>query len=648
MGLSDQLKEFGEDLTLKAKNGLLDDSLCREDEINRVTEILSRRKKNNVILIGYPGVGKTSIVEGIANKIARKETNKTLSNKIIYNLDYHSLLSGTIYRGQLEDKVLKLIKELKNNKKIILFIDEIHTIFSNKTGSSSNTSLNNFLKPYLSNGDIQIIGVTTYDEYKQSIEKDKALMRRFQNIEIKETTKNQTLTILNNVYKKYEEYHNVKYSKNILKICIDLASNYISDRKMPDAALDILDESASIVSLRNKELVPESKKILKYKNKLYELEKEKIRRVKSEEFKNILDLKKELDSVKYQLEKENEKWYNKNSDKIPIVKKEDLYTTLSKITGIKSDHFNLSYLLKIEKLNKNLELNIIGQNSAVKEIIKVLRRKVIEFDDMNSPLASVLITGPSGVGKTTFAKLTSESIFGSVDKMIRVDMSEYKDETSISKFIGSSPGYIGYGDGKSVTEEVKRNPHSVILFDEAEKAHKEIFNLLLQILDEGYIKDSSGEIINFKHSIIIITSNLGTNNSKNIGFNQNSDRNSFDKEIKKFFKVEFLNRLDKIIEFKYLNKDDIKIIYQNEIIKTKTKLKKYNIIFNIEDNLKNEIIERYDLNYGARSLIRNIKDLVVDNILDYIVTNNLIYNTNQIEIILELKNGKVYIKNKSV
>jgi len=648
VALSEFLKEYGEDLVSKAKKGRLDDALCRDSEINRIIEILARRKKNNVLLLGDPGVGKTSIIEGIARIIAEGNTNKILDKKIIYSLDYHYLISGTMYRGQLEERATNLIKEIKSNKNIILFIDEIHSIFSNKVGSSTSSDLNNFLKPYLSSGEVQIIGITTYDEYRTSIGKDKALARRFQNITIGQTTEKQTLDILKNTYNIYEKYHNVKYDDNILEECVKLAKKYIFDRQMPDSAIDILDESGSIVSLKNKIFVPDSRKIKNIKTKLDRLEKEKTRRIKSEEFENILEFKQELDNLKYDLDIEKAKWYKNNTDKIPNVKIEDLYLTVSKMTGIDPDHFSASYLSRIGNLKNNLKNNVFGQDDAIEDVVKILRRKIININDNEKPLASFLMSGPSGVGKTTFAKLISESVFGNENNIIRIDMSEYKDEASISKFLGSAPGYVGYEDGGAITEEVKKHPHSVILFDEAEKAHKDIFNLMLQILDEGHIKDSSGNLINFKHSIIIITSNLGTNVPDAVGFNKNN-RNTYiqsiDKELKSFFRLEFLNRLDKIICFNHLGTEDITNIYDIELTKIKTKFEKFNINISISSKLKKIIIENgYDKSYGARFMKRIIHEYVVDNVIDYIVLNKNINSEKTINIELDWKRNKVDTK----
>jgi ATP-dependent Clp protease ATP-binding subunit ClpC len=648
VALSEFLREFGEDLVERAKRGKLDDALCRDDEINRVIEILARRKKNNVLLLGDPGVGKTSIIEGIAKRIAAGETNKILDKKIIYSLDYHYLISGTMYRGQLEERATNLIREIRSNKNIILFIDEIHSIFSNKIGSSSSSDLNNFLKPYLSSGEVQIIGITTYDEYRTSIGKDKALARRFQNIVIGQTTAEQTLNILKSTYQVYEKYHNVKYEDDVLEECVKLAKRYIFDRQMPDSAIDILDEAGSIVSLYNNKFVPDSRKIRNLKSKLSRLDKEKKRRIKSDEFENILELKKELDGVKYELETEKDKWYIKNSDKIPTVKIEDLHLTVSKMTGIDPDHFGLSYLSRVDNLKNNFKDNVFGQDHAIEDVIKILRRKVIDINDNEKPLASFLMAGPSGVGKTTFAKLISQSVFGSEKNMIRIDMSEYKDSTSTNKLIGSSPGYVGYEEGGILTEEVKKHPHSVILFDEAEKAHKDVFNLLLQILDEGHIKDSSGSLVNFKHCIIILTSNLGTDVPESVGFktdNKSGYESAIHKEIQKFFRVEFLNRLDKIICFKHLQISDITNIYDYELTKIKTKLQKHNINIKISAKLKTKVIENgYNDNYGARFLKRTMHEMIVDNVLDCMINGKCDNRESMLDVELDWKRNKVAIK----
>lgn len=639
MSLSERLKEFGEDLVEKAKLGKLDDALCREKEIDRVVEILARRKKNNVLLLGDPGVGKTSIVEGIAKRIAAEKTNNILDKKIIYSLDYHFLISGTMYRGQLEERATNLIKEIKANKNIILFIDEIHSIFSNKMGASSSSDLNNFLKPYLSSGDVQIIGITTYDEYRSSIGKDKALARRFQIVTIKPTSKDETLTILKSVYKEYEAHHNVKYDTTILEECVDLAKKYVFDRQLPDSAIDILDEAGSIVSLHNKNYQPDGKKIKNLIQKLDKLEREKKRKIKSEDFENILDFKKRLDDLKYELEIEQEKWYKSNTDKIPTVRLDDIHTTVSKMTGIGVDHFTMTYLKKIDNLKINLENNVFGQNAAIEELIKVLRRKVIDITDFKKP-SSILAVGASGTGKTTMAKIISETIFGTSKKLIRLDMSEFSDGNSLSKLIGSPPGYIGYDDGGILTEEVKKHPHSVVLFDEVEKANPEIFNILLQILDEGHVKDSLGNLINFKHTIIIMTSNLGSNAINNVGFKRDDKVVSeyINKEINKFFKIEFLNRLDKILYFNQLNQQDISNIYEYELAKIKTKFEKHNIILNISTDLKDHIIEvGYDIKFGARFMRRAIYENIVDRVLDYMINNKkfdkmTVLNINKIEI----------------
>lgn len=623
MVIGEYLSEFGEDLVRKASKGKLDDAICRDYEINRIIEILARRKKNNVLLIGEPGVGKTSIVEGIAKKISLGDTNKILDKKIIFSLDYHYLVSGTMYRGQLEERATNLIKEIRKNKHIILFIDEIHSIFSNKTGSSSSSDLNNFLKPYLSSGEVQIIGITTYDEYRTSIGKDKALARRFQNVKIGQTSKDQTYKILKNNYKIYEKYHNVKYDEDVLKECVKLAQRYIFDRQMPDSAIDILDEAGSIVSLYNTKSIPFSRKITNLKNKLKKLENEKTRRIKNEEYDDILKLKKELDLVKDSIEIEKDKWYKSNLDKVPIVKIEDIYKTVSRMTGISEDHFTNSYLDRIDNMNKLIKTNIFCQDDAVDKISKILKRKVVDINN-DKPLASYLLSGPSGVGKSSFAKLISEAMFGSDKNLIRLDMSEYADSTSINKIIGSSPGYVGYGEGGILTEEVRKYPHSVILFDEVEKADKEIFNLLLQILDEGHLKDSSGNLVNFKHTIIILTSNLGINVPETVGFvkNEKDYQDSIYKEVKKFFRTEFLNRLDDIICFNHLDEKGIEKIYNLELKKIKTKLEKINISIKVYNSMKKHIIKHgYDFHYGARFMHRTMYNFLIDNILEKYSSN---------------------------
>lgn len=612
------LDEFGTDLTEKAANGGIDPVIGREKEIERVIQILSRRTKNNPCLIGEPGVGKTAIAEGLALKIVKDEVPELLSGKKIVALDLTSMVAGTKYRGDFEERIKKAMDEVKNAKNVILFIDEVHTLIGAGAAEGA-VDAANILKPALARGEIQVIGATTIDEYRKNIEKDAALERRFQSVMVGEPTEEETVEILKGLRDKYEAHHKVKISDEAIETAVKMSSRYIADRFLPDKAIDLIDEAASRVRLKAFTAPPNLKSM---EQEIKRLEQEKASAVKSQDFEaaaKIRDKEKELQTL---LDEEKEKWKNLSGKEIKEVSTEDIANVVSSWSGIPVTQLTKEESERLLNMEKILHERIVGQDKAVSAVAKAIRRGRVGIKNPNRPLGSFIFLGPTGVGKTELCKSLAEAMFGSEDAIIKLDMSEYMEKHTVSKLIGSPPGYIGFEEGGQLTEKIRRKPYSVVLFDEIEKAHPDVFNMLLQILEDGVLTDSKGRKVSFKNAIIIMTSNVGaskiTNNQSALGFGDNTDENLNIEELvmedlKKTFKPEFLNRIDEIIVFNRLEKDDIKEIAKR-MLKTLTKrLAEMDIKLSFTDEVISAIADAgFDNVYGARPLRRAIQQKIED------------------------------------
>lgn len=612
------LDEFGTDLTEKAANGGIDPVIGREKEIERVIQILSRRTKNNPCLIGEPGVGKTAIAEGLALKIVKDEVPELLSGKKIVALDLTSMVAGTKYRGDFEERIKKAMDEVKNAKNVILFIDEVHTLIGAGAAEGA-VDAANILKPALARGEIQVIGATTIDEYRKNIEKDAALERRFQSVMVGEPTEEETVEILKGLRDKYEAHHKVKISDEAIETAVKMSSRYIADRFLPDKAIDLIDEAASRVRLKAFTAPPNLKSM---EQEIKRLEQEKASAVKSQDFEaaaKIRDKEKELQTL---LDEEKEKWKNLSGKEIKEVSTEDIANVVSSWSGIPVTQLTKEESERLLNMEKILHERIVGQDKAVSAVAKAIRRGRVGIKNPNRPLGSFIFLGPTGVGKTELCKSLAEAMFGSEDAIIKLDMSEYMEKHTVSKLIGSPPGYVGFEEGGQLTEKIRRKPYSVVLFDEIEKAHPDVFNMLLQILEDGVLTDSKGRKVSFKNAIIIMTSNVGaskiTNNQSALGFGDNTDENLNIEELvmedlKKTFKPEFLNRIDEIIVFNRLEKDDIKEI-EKRMLKTLTKrLAEMDIKLSFTDEAISAIADAgFDNVYGARPLRRAIQQKIED------------------------------------
>mgnify|MGYP000259317406 FL=1 len=626
------LDNFSRDLTALAVSGKLDPVVGREDEVKRIIQILSRRKKNNPVLIGEPGVGKTSVVEMLATMIHEAKCPRTLVGKRIVLLELSSLVAGTKYRGQFEERVKAIIDELRENKNVIIFIDEIHTVIG--TGNSSgNLDAANIFKPPLARGELQCIGATTLDEYREKIEKDGALERRFQKVIIEPPTVEDTTRILKSIRHVYESHHNVSYSDEVIELCTKLADRYISDRAFPDKAIDIMDEVGATVQIE----VKTPKSIINLKDSISKIKLEKIEVVKTQDYEKAADLRDVERKLLDKLSEETIKWENKQKENRVAVTVDDVMGVVSRITRIPMNRMNQNQKKNLLNLGKKLSKSVIGQDEAIKTISKAIRRNSVGIKELDKPVGSFICLGPTGVGKTYLAKKLSEQLFGSEDSIIRVDMSEFQEKHSLSRLIGSPPGYVGYNEGGQFTEKVRQKPYSLILFDEIEKAHKDIFNVLLQILDDGYVTDASGRKINFRNTLIIMTSNIGVKKSQDfssgLGFStkatQNNDkeraRTIISKALKDTFNPEFLNRLDDIIFFESLDETSIKKIVKLELNNLIKRMgdKKYTIKF--AQSVVNRIFEvGYDDKYGARPLKRAIQSELEDYISEEILMDNIV------------------------
>ena len=632
--LTPTLNQFGEDLTKKARDGKLDPVVGRSKEIERVIQILSRRTKNNPCLIGEPGVGKTAIVEGLAQKINLGDVPEILKNKRVVSMDISGMVAGAKYRGDFEERIKKALGEVKKAGDVILFIDEIHTIVG--AGSAEGAiDAANILKPMLARGEIQLVGATTIGEYRKYIEKDTALERRFSPVTVNEPTEKDTITILKGIRDKYEAHHNVKITDEAIESAVTLSERYINDRFLPDKAIDLIDEASSKARLQTY-TEPESLKDMQ--EEIDRISKDKEEAVRSQKFEKAASLRDEEKTLREKYEKEEKKWKNQNTKKVITITEENIADVISLWTGIPAKKISEDENERLRNLEKNLHERVIGQNEAVEAVSKAIRRGRVGLKDPNRPIGSFLFLGPTGVGKTELSKALAESLFGDESAMIRIDMSEYMEAHSVSKLIGSPPGYVGFEEGGQLTEKIRRKPYSVILFDEIEKAHPDVMNMLLQILDDGRLTDSNGRTVNFKNTVIIMTSNIGARiitDKKTLGFsnetkndNENKDNQkeyeSIKKEVmaelKREFRPEFINRIDEIIVFHKLNDEEISKIIELMLseVKNRMKAQKYEIEFS--PKVKELIAKKgIDKAFGARPLKRTIQNLVEDKIVEAVL-----------------------------
>lgn len=624
------LDNFSRDLNKLAEAGKLDPVIGRDREILRIAQILSRRKKNNPIILGEPGCGKTAIVEGLAMKIVNGDCPRNLLDKRLVNLDLTSVVAGTKYRGQFEERMKVIIEELNANPNIIVFIDEIHTLVGSGNSSGSMDGSNIF-KPALARGEIQVIGATTLDEFRKHIEKDGALERRFQKVIVEPSTVIETIEILKNVRDKYETYHKVTYSDEVIEACVKLADRYITDREFPDKAFDILDEVGARMQTELK--VPEV--IEDLKRKAADLKQQKLDVVKKQNYEQAAQLRDKEKKLLDKLDQEKQKFEEQMSKEKQKIHLEDVYDVVSNMTKIPVNKMSVDDTKALLNLDKNIVGTVIGQDAAVIKVAKSIKRNRLGIKDPNRPIGSFVFLGSTGVGKTHLAKQLAKEMFGSEDALIRVDMSEYQEKHTVSKLVGAPPGYVGYEEGGLLTEKVKNKPYSVILFDEVEKAHKDVFSVLLQILDDGHVTDSLGRKINFKNTLIILTSNLGVKKLQDfgtgIGFSNNTYSNEeakkdiLMKEMKNFFSPEFINRIDDTIVFNSLSQEDIKKITDIELKKLMKRLDEMKYKITYDESLLNYLSKiGYDEVYGARPLKRAIQDKVEDLLSEEVLTDKII------------------------
>jgi ATP-dependent Clp protease ATP-binding subunit ClpC len=645
------LDNFSRDLIKLAQEGKIDPIVGRDKEVKRIAQILSRKKKNNVVIVGDAGVGKSALVEKLALLINKGNCPSNLLDKRIMSLDLTSLVAGTKYRGQFEERIKAILNELQEAPNVIVFIDELHTMVGAGNASGSMDAAN-ILKPALARGEIQCIGATTFDEYKKNIEKDSALVRRFQKIILPEPTEKETVEILENLKTSYENFHKVKYEDGVIDTIVKVSKRFMTDRQFPDKAIDIMDELGSEKKISNK--IPES--VEKLKQEVEEIKQKKLDVVKTQNYELAAKLRDTEKTVLSKLEQEKEKWLiNQQNNKTPI-SIEDVYQIISNITGVPITKLDSKETEKLLNLDKILTSKVIGQNEAISIISKCIRRNRVGIKDTNKPIGSFIFLGSTGVGKTYLAKSLAEILFGDPEKMIRVDMSEFMEKHNVSKLIGSPPGYVGYDEGGQLTEKVKNNPFSVILFDEIEKAHKDVFNLLLQILDEGHLTDSFGRKVNFTNTLIIMTSNVGAKKVSEfgggVGFETSSTnkqkeevkKTMIQKSLKQQFNPEFLNRIDDVILFNSLDENALKQIIGVELNKLKNRLTEKGYKVNFDESVSQKI---YELNqqeeYGARPIKRIIQNLCEDflseEILKGTIKENVLAN-------LKIKDGELVIRKK--
>ena len=625
----DNLSKFGRDLTAEAQKGKIDPVIGRDKEIERVIQILCRRTKNNPCLIGEPGVGKTAIVEGIAQKIVDGDVPEILLKKKLYSLDLTGMVAGTKYRGDFEERIKAVIDEVIKNENVILFIDEVHTLIGAGAGEGS-TDAANILKPSLARGDFQLIGATTITEYRKNIEKDAALERRFQPVQVAEPSIDDTILILKGIREKYEEFHKVKISDEAIEAAVKLSARYINDRFLPDKAIDLIDEAGSRIRLKSNKAPEEFKDL---ENSIAEKEVEKNKSAELQDFEKAAKLRDEVAKLKSELSAKKEEW-RKNNNYSTEMTATDIADIISSSTGIPVSNLTKEESEKLLSLEDELHNRIIGQSEAVTAVAKAIRRGRVGLKDPKRPIGSFIFLGPTGVGKTELCKALSEAMFGSENMMIKLDMSEYMEKHTVSRLIGSPPGYVGFEEGGQLTEKVRRKPYSVILFDEIEKAHPDVFNILLQILEDGILTDSQGRKVDFKNTVIIMTSNIGarliTDKKVSFGFGESTDNENIDikdkvlSELKGAFRPEFLNRVDDIIVFNKLTKDEIKSITVNMLNTLKNRLKQMDIEIDFTDSVVEKLSEiGYDPYYGARPLRRVIQTEIEDKLSEKILDGSI-------------------------
>ena len=635
------LNQFGEDLTIKAEEGKLDPVIGRNEEIEKIIQILSRRTKNNPCLIGEPGVGKTAVIEGLAQKIVDEDVPEKLRGKRIVSLDLSGMVAGTKYRGDFEERIKKTLNEVKKSEDVILFIDEIHTIVGAGAAEGA-IDASNILKPLLARGEMQLIGATTLKEYKKYIERDSALERRFNQIKIEEPSQEDTMKILEGLRDKYEAHHNVKITNQALETAVILSARYINDRFLPDKAVDLIDEAAARASLKAD---VEPKKIKKMQEELNEVKREREESIINQKFEKAAKLRDKENELRERLKNEELGWKNKNNKSVVSITGENIAEVVASTTGIPVRKIAQDENQKLKNLEVELHKRVIGQNEAIEAVSKAIRRGRVGLKDPKRPIGSFLFLGPTGVGKTELAKAVAEVLFGDENDMIRIDMSEYMEQHSVSKLIGSPPGYVGYEEGGQLTEKIRRKPYSVILLDEIEKAHPDVMNMLLQILEDGRLTDSQGRMINFKNTVIIMTSNLGARiitDKKSLGFSSNNNEEKVSEKkyeetkkdvmevVKKELRPEFINRIDEIIVFHKLEDKEIYQIIDLMLAEVTNRLKneKYNIV--IDKSVKEFIAKKgIDKNFGARPLRRTIQNLIEDRLAEFILDGELCKNEDK-------------------
>ena len=648
------LNQFGEDLTKKAAEGKLDPIVGRNDEIARVIQILSRRTKNNPCLIGEPGVGKTAIVEGLAQKVESGDVPEILKDKRVVTLDISGMVAGAKYRGDFEERIKKALNEVKKAGDVILFIDEIHTIVGAGAAEGAIDAAN-ILKPLLARGEIQLIGATTINEYRKYIEKDAALERRFSPVNVEEPTQKDTITILKGIRDKYEAHHNVKITDEAIEAAVKMSLRYINDRFLPDKAIDLIDEAASRARLK---AYTEPTSLKEIQNKIEQVTKDKEEAVRTQKFEKAAKLRDKEKELKNKYEKEQSKWQNKNTKSVTNITEENIAEVIATWTGIPAKKITEDENEKLKKLEENLHKRVIGQNEAVEAVAKAIKRGRVGLKDPNRPIGSFLFLGPTRVGKTELSKALAESLFGDDNSMIRIDMSEYMEQHSTAKLIGSPPGYVGFEEGGQLTEKIRRKPYSVILFDEIEKAHPDVMNMLLQILEDGRLTDSQGRTVNFKNTVIIMTSNIGARlitEKKSLGFTaSNNNEEEKDKKeyeetkkevmeaLKKELRPEFINRIDEIIVFHKLTDDEISSIIDILLDKVLKRLKDQRYVIKLEPEVKKLIASKgIDKAYGARPLRRTIQNMLEDKLAEEILDGRLKKNK---EMDIGVEDGKIVVK----
>ena len=626
------LDNFGRDLTKAAEEGKLDPIVGREKEIERVSQVLSRRKKNNPVLIGEPGVGKTAIAEGLALRIMQRKVSRVLFNKRVVSLDIASMVAGTKYRGQFEERMKALMMELEKADDVILFIDEVHTIVG-AGGASGSLDASNMFKPALARGEIQCIGATTLDEYRQYIEKDGALERRFQMVLIEPASPEETVEILHNICNKYEEHHSVKYTPEAIKACVDLSVRYMSDRHLPDKAIDILDEAGARVHISNINVPNE---ILELESQIEGIKLEKNKVVKSQNFEEAAKLRDTEKRLLEDLETAKARWEAQSATEKFMVTEDDIAAVISMITGIPVKRMAEDESRRLLTMADTLRKRVIGQDKAIEKLTKTIQRTRAGFKEPNRPIGSFIFLGPTGVGKTELAKALSEFLFDADDAMIRIDMSEFMEKFAVSRLVGAPPGYVGYEEGGMLTEKVRRKPYSVILFDEVEKAHPDVFNLLLQVLDEGQMTDSMGRKIDFRNTVIIMTSNIGSRQLKEfgtgVGFGTNTkevnrERDSkqvIETQLRKFFSPEFLNRIDDVVVFNSLEKEEIIKILDVRMAKMLKRIGEIGYSVSLSDGAKVFLADKgFDADFGARPLQRALQKFLEEPLAEQVLQGNL-------------------------